>query len=267
MFTIWNNIKIKQKQQLKLIKTGLLFSVFLLLFSGIIQFPQSISQAWQNQGQTYLTQTLENSAKTFLVARGINAGISVLQSVTITPILAAISIGEILDPINDLIERFSWIMLLVTISLGIQQLLLQITGNLDILSLVYFILALSILSVWWRNSRQFIVKLIFVLLLIRLSIVLMLVGVKQLDQHFLRQSTQEHIAMLAIEQQRLEKTLDDSWGSSAKSKLNNLKQQTEKVLTSLLHLATLFIFKTLVLPLMIWVLIGFLFKQLLYLER
>lgn len=34
--------------------------------------------------------------------------------------------GEVLDPINDLIERFSWIMLLSTVSLGIQKALLEI---------------------------------------------------------------------------------------------------------------------------------------------
>jgi hypothetical protein len=34
--------------------------------------------------------------------------------------------GEILDPVNDLVERFSWIMLGATISLGVQQVLLDI---------------------------------------------------------------------------------------------------------------------------------------------
>ena len=37
-----------------------------------------------------------------------------------------LAVGEILDPINDLIERFSFVMLVSTASLGIQKILLEV---------------------------------------------------------------------------------------------------------------------------------------------
>ncbi len=263
---MWHYLTHKSGLQWKTIQTMLLLLLCLLLLSGVFNFPQSLSHQWQTQGQAYLTEALENSAKTFLIARGINAGISVLQSVTISPVVAAVSVGEVLDPINDLIERFSWIMLVVTIALGIQQLLLQITGEWQVQHLFYMVSALLMIAIWWRASRPFILKLVFALLLLRFSIPLMLVGVEQIDQYFLQQQTKETIASLAIEQQRLENNFDESWLSAAREKLQNLKQKTEKVLSKLIHLATLFVFKTLVLPILVWMLIWFFFKNLLNLN-
>ena len=41
-----------------------------------------------------------------------------------------LSIGELLDPFNDMVERFSWVMLLTSVSLGIQKILLIFGGKL-----------------------------------------------------------------------------------------------------------------------------------------
>ena len=67
---------------------------------------------------------------TFALARTLNGLISVVQGTEVALQPAGIGVtltpGEILDPVNDLVERFSWIMLAATISLGIQQVLLDI---------------------------------------------------------------------------------------------------------------------------------------------
>lgn len=68
----------------------------------------------------------------FALARGLNGVISVVQGtqvalepgglgVTLTP-------GEILDPVNDLVEQFSTVMLVASASLGLQKLLLGISA-------------------------------------------------------------------------------------------------------------------------------------------
>ena len=67
---------------------------------------------------------------TFALARTLNGVISAVQGTELALQPAGVGItltpGEVLDPVNDLIERFSWIMLGATISLGIQQVLLDV---------------------------------------------------------------------------------------------------------------------------------------------
>lgn len=66
----------------------------------------------------------------FAVARTLNGLISAVQGTELALQPAGVGVtltpGEILDPVNDLVERFSWIMLGATISLGVQQVLLDV---------------------------------------------------------------------------------------------------------------------------------------------
>ncbi len=67
---------------------------------------------------------------TFALARTLNGVISVVQGTELALQPAGVGVtltpGEILDPVNDLVERFSWIMLGATLSLGIQQVFLDV---------------------------------------------------------------------------------------------------------------------------------------------
>jgi hypothetical protein len=72
----------------------------------------------------------------FAVARGINGAISVAQSteVSLEPGGVGVSLapGEILDPVNDLVEQFSTLMLTASASLGLQKLLVGASAWLPI---------------------------------------------------------------------------------------------------------------------------------------
>lgn len=88
-----------------------------------------------------LTTTLDGAAQrqndgvfrsallTFAAARGLDAAISLAQGTEIAMQPAGVgltvSAGEILDPINDLVEQLSSVMLVATTSLGLQGLLLR----------------------------------------------------------------------------------------------------------------------------------------------
>ena len=70
---------------------------------------------------------LTRALAAFAVARGINGAISVAQSaeVSLEPGGVGVSLapGEVLDPVNDLVEQFSTLMLTASASLGLQKLL------------------------------------------------------------------------------------------------------------------------------------------------
>jgi hypothetical protein len=96
---------------------------------------------------------------TFAAARGINALVSVIQGTAIAVSPAGVgltlSIGEALDPVNDLIERFSWVMLVSTVSLGLQRVAIEITTGLALQWLLTAALLGLALSIWWRRLGAF----------------------------------------------------------------------------------------------------------------
>ena len=94
---------------------------------------------------------------TFAVARSLNGVISVAQGTEVAIEPAGIGInfapGQILDPINDLIERFSWIMLASSTSLGLQKLLLTIFSSTSVTILILAVLLVAVFAVWYRGSQ------------------------------------------------------------------------------------------------------------------
>jgi hypothetical protein len=100
---------------------------------------------------------LQRSLITFGLVKTLNGAISVLQGteVAATPagIGVSLSLGEILDPLNDLVERFSWVMLASAASLAIQQILTAITGSWA-MKTVLAAAAAVLLAVMWRGRLQ-----------------------------------------------------------------------------------------------------------------
>jgi hypothetical protein len=76
-------------------------------------------------GRDFVDAGFERSIVAFGVARGINAIISVIQGseIALQPagLGVTLTVGEILDPVNDLIERFRWVVLVTSVSFAIQK--------------------------------------------------------------------------------------------------------------------------------------------------
>jgi len=103
---------------------------------------------------SYVEKSMARAAYTFALVRGLNGMISVIQGtqVAVSPagIGLTLSVGEILDPINDLAERFSWIMLVSTTSLGIQRILMEMGNWLGLQVLLTAGVLMLVVSVWKR---------------------------------------------------------------------------------------------------------------------
>ncbi len=98
---------------------------FLALFCLAMAAAAALPQV-DRTGDRYLNESLTQALTVFAVARTLNGVISVLQGteIAVQPVGIGVTLtpGEILDPVNDLIERFSWVMLAASASLGLQQL-------------------------------------------------------------------------------------------------------------------------------------------------
>ncbi|MEM7279482.1 MAG: hypothetical protein AAF385_15320, partial [Pseudomonadota bacterium] len=79
-------------------------------------------------GEHFADKAFKRAFVTFAVARGLNGVISVAQGteVAVEPggVGVNFGVGQILDPVNDLVERFYTVMLVATSSLGLQKFLL-----------------------------------------------------------------------------------------------------------------------------------------------
>ena len=69
-----------------------------------------VTAAWLGwfdaRAEAYVDDAILDAGIIYGAARGINAVVSVIQSADVSFLVASLSPGEILDPINDLIERF-----------------------------------------------------------------------------------------------------------------------------------------------------------------
>lgn len=83
-------------------------------------------------GNEQIDEAFSRALVGFAIARGLNGVISVAQGTEVAIQPAGVGLnftpGEILDPVNDLVERFSWIMMLATSSLGVQKVLLSMSA-------------------------------------------------------------------------------------------------------------------------------------------
>jgi len=162
-------------------------------------------------GREYTDKGFKRALVTFAVARSLNGVISVAQGTEVALQPAGIGInftpGQILDPINDLIERFSWVMLASSTSLGLQKLLMTIFSSPAFNLLIAISLALWLVSLWWQrlagsSVQPFIYRVALFLLVVRFAIPFIAVGSELLFDAFLEeqyQSSTESIENTASE--------------------------------------------------------------------
>jgi len=126
-------------------------------------------------GNRYVDDAFKRALIGFAVARGLNGVISVAQGTefAIAPAGIGVSLapGEILDPVNDLVERFSWIMLLSSSAIGVQKVLLSMSAWQG-LGIAVAIVGLALLVIHWVRSgspwlRNLLTRLFLLLLVMR----------------------------------------------------------------------------------------------------
>ncbi len=124
----------------------------------------------------YTTDSIKNAALTYATARGINALVSIMQSSEIEAgvgiVSGSVTVGELLDPLNDMIERFSTVMTWVLASLAAQKVLLLLASHGLFLYLlaVFGVSALLLLFYGLPHWRSLVFRIFLVLVFVRFAL-------------------------------------------------------------------------------------------------
>lgn len=183
--------------------------------------------------------------------------------------------GEVLDPINDLVEQFSNLMLLASVSFGVQKVLLGI-GVYWIVALLLSATALAWAALHLRRQAApvWLARLLVILLLVRFAMPLTVIGTDWLFRQFMAQDYQASRQVIDTASGRLDTlnaegsaaanagmpdTIRNWWSKNAdlKAQFDRLRQAAEQSVEHMIRLMVIFLLQTLVFPLLLlWLLYG-----------
>jgi len=254
---------------------------FLVVFLVIISYFGWIDDI----GENYTEQGLKRALITYGVARGLNGVISVAQGteVAIEPLGVGLTLapGQILDPVNDLVERFSWVVLASGASLGIQRVLIQVTSWIWFSLFVSALLISAIVFMWRTDTakdkvdkdkvRDALYRMAVIFLIIRFAIPVIAIVNEGLYIAFLSpqyeeakqslQQTSDKLEQINAEQQIQSKDLsfldkiEQQYQSASSAldvdkRLEELKKTVAEVSESALDMIVVFVMQTLIFPLL-----------------
>jgi len=131
----------------------LVFAVLIIAATALAWWP-----SLDAHGNATVDAAFKRALVTWALARGLNGVLSVAQGTEVAIQPAGVGVnftpGEILDPVNDLVERFSWIMMLATSSLGIQQILLAMSAWQGLIIALTIAAVFAIAARYWLQNPR-----------------------------------------------------------------------------------------------------------------
>lgn len=225
---------------------------------------------------------LARAVASFAAARALNAAISVAQhtEVAVHPAGVGVSLapGQALDPVNDLVEQFSVLMLGASVSFGVQLALIKM-GGFWAVSLLLSAVALAWGWARWRGGALpvWLTRLFVALLLVRFAVPLVALGNEAVFRLFLSEDYRTGQATIELSSREiasagapgtpatpepapvpggLGEKLQNWWESAASKvdvsqRLEELKQAAGRTIDQIVMLIVVFLLQTVVLPLLL----------------
>ena len=107
-----------------------LHRAFILAAVALVLTAFSFHGALDDFAHAQVVETTNESIGIYVISRAINASVSILQTSQVNvPLLASVQVGEMLDPVNDAVERLSSIVVWAVGSLFLQRILLEIAAS------------------------------------------------------------------------------------------------------------------------------------------
>lgn len=246
----------------KIVLTLLLLGMAAVSYWGSFQKFESVDKV----SETYFTQSLQSATVAYAALRGVNAVVSVIKDSTIEVSPAGIGLslaaGQVLDPVDDMTERASSVVVAVLVSLGIQRLGYEVSQKIALMG-VAFLLCVLVVFVWLKGAssiwRLRVFKWIAMLLVLRFMLpALALASEWAHSQYFQPRQAEalETLGFITEKQTSLEHLWNDKagqegWWSQLKSRqaqtkgwfqtLSELSDRLEDVIGALLTLMMLWL--------------------------
>lgn len=262
-----------------------IITVFLILLAFFSVSKLFDAFSFDTFGEKYTEEGFTRSLAAFGIAKGLNGLISVVQGteVAVEPIGVGVILtpGQILDPVNDLIERFSWVMLICTTSLGIQSVLLTMFSSFYFSIAVAATLICIALFIWNDQTtttklKNILYRFAAFLIILRFFIPLMAITNEGLYKAFLEptyiesksqlEQSNTTIANLSDNQKINNEAIDKSWYEVMNSSIDSvmdsidvdkyyqqLKVEADNLTGHIIDLIIVFTMQTILFPLIfIW---------------
>jgi len=256
---------------------SILRRILLCLFVLVV-----LAGAWLAPLDLPATQQVDAGLKRALVsfasARALNAVISVAQGTELSlqpaGVGATFAPGQLLDPVNDLVEQFSTLMLAASVAFGVQKGLIAIGGYWPLsLVLTVVVLAWTVQQLRQRRASVWLSRLLVILLMLRFAVPIVTIGTDLLWQKFLAHDYQS--SQRAIEDASRDTTTGDpatlaepatpsivdklkgwfSYNTDLKARFSDMRHALERITEQLIRLIVVFMLQTLLMPLLLlWLL-------------
>jgi hypothetical protein len=217
---------------------------------------------------------LKRALLSFATARALNAAISVAQGTEIAVQPGGMGVvlapGQVLDPVNDLVEQFSNVMLAASVAFGVQKMLISMAG--------YWLISLLISGAalcwaWFHFHQQvlpaWLARTLVVLLMLRFAVPAVTIGSDLLFEKFLvgdYDASQQVMSAapaqvarldapqpLPVGEQGLLDRIKGWWGQDleVKARFDALQQAAEQATEHIITLIVVFLLQTVVIPLLL----------------
>ena len=217
---------------------------------------------------------LKRALVSFAAARALNAVISVAQGteVSVQPLGVGVTLtpGQLLDPVNDLVEQFSNLMLMASVAFGIQKMLISM-GSYWLISLLLSVSAVgwAVFQIRGQRAPGWLRRLLVVALMLRFAIPVVTLGSDLLWQKFLAadyEASQQVLGsatgqVASINPALPQESVQPGWldrmkgwvtpDGEIKARFEKLKQAAEQAVEHIIKLIVIFLLQTLVIPLLL----------------
>jgi hypothetical protein len=215
-----------------------------------------------------IDRSLLATGAAYATIRGINALVSVMQGTEVHAVMLTIAAGEVLDPINDLVERLSTVMLYALGSLALQKLLLTLVAERLFNGFLTLLAVVAVLGLLRPQSRlaAFGLRLYLITLLLRFALALSALASGWVDASFLaerearqREAMEAFRGELAALESAPGEDTDQGWLSRLRSSVSPdelrarfaaLEHRVDDFAASAMSLAMSLLLKGMLLPLL-----------------
>jgi hypothetical protein len=227
----------------------------------------------------YTNEALKNAALTYAAARGLNAVVSLMQSSSVEAgigvVSGSVTVGELLDPLNDMIERFSTVMTWVLASLAAQKVLLLLASHKLFLYLVAVLGVSAVLLLYFGKppAQNLVFRSFLVVVFVRFALGVAVALNSGVDYLFLQEQFEASDREVANFQEQILDIETDSgidpgdvhesmiafWRSLS---LEEFNRKVSEGIENFINLLAIYLIKTIAFPLLFFYMAFYVIRQL-----